>query len=124
MIEQLRLVPGATAGTITLGTGTLTMTLRPHNSPLPDDHPLRKGFVAFGMRPPQANTGDAPPASLAETEDDPEGIRMELLRRARARAMVANAIERTESVEVPQMPVDASRKDAASEESLGDTGAS
>ena len=124
MIEQRRWVPGATAGTITLGTGTLTMTVTQQQGPWPDDHPLSRGFVAFGLRPSQANSGDIPPANSAETEDDPEGIRMELLRRARARAMVANANERTESVEVPQMPVDASRKDAASDESLGDTDAS
>lgn len=100
------------------------MTVTQQQGPWPEGHPLRNGFVTFGLRPPQANSGDAPPANSAETEDDPEGIRMELLRRARARAMVASAIKSAESVAAPQTPVEAPSQPTAPKESSGDTGAS
>ena len=57
------------------------MALRPHNSPLPESSPLRRGFVAFVRRP----EADAASALPDETEDDPIGIRMEILRRASVR---------------------------------------
>ena len=63
------------------------MTLRPHNSPLPEGHPLRQGFVMFVRRP----EADAASAQPDEAEDDPIGMRHELARRAKARAMFERA---------------------------------
>jgi hypothetical protein len=36
------------------------MTLRTHNSPLPEGHPLRQGFVMF-VRRPEADAASAQP---------------------------------------------------------------
>jgi hypothetical protein len=63
------------------------MTLRPHNSPLPEGHPLRQGFVMFVRRP----KADATSAQPDEAEDDAIGIRHELARRATTRAMFERA---------------------------------
>jgi hypothetical protein len=101
------------------------MTVTQRTGPWPEDHPLRRGFIAFGLKPPQAGSGSTPSADAAETEDDPEGIRMELFRRARARAMWSNAVKHIVPAEDKQAPADAPRRapDPDSEERSGDSDA-
>jgi hypothetical protein len=100
------------------------MTVTERKDPWPEDHPLRQRFVAFGLRPPQATSGDTQSANSAETEDDPEGIQMEILRRARARLMAANAVMRVESAQGPQAPADESGRTPDAKNVSGDSSAS